>query len=209
MTALTLQQQFLRKHPKNLTRLISYLAFVQRPLLQCGMIKKLLRYKSSLLYLLLIPFVNWLFSWAPVFPLPDGGTWTPFTIITGLVLVFRDFSQREIGNKVLILLVVGVALSFLLAPPAIAIVSALAFAVSEIVDWVVYSVSKRPLHQRVVISSLFSAPVDSTLFLYGADIVVSGVLSGWSVLASVTSKILGALLVAYTIKRQQPILPRT
>lgn len=166
------------------------------------MVKKLLRYKSSLLYLLLIPFVNWLFSWAPVLPLPDGGTWTPFTIITGLVLVFRDFSQREIGNKVLILLVVGVALSFVLAPPTIAIVSALAFAVSEIVDWVVYSVSRRPLHQRVVISSLFSAPVDSTLFLYGADIVVPGVLSGWSILASVTSKILGALLVAYIIKKK-------
>jgi hypothetical protein len=160
-------------------------------------------YKFSAIYLLLIPFVNWLFSWAPVMPLPDGGTWTPFTIITGLVLVSRDFAQQEIGNKVLLLLVIGGALSFVLAPPQIAIVSALAFATSEIVDWVVYSTSRRPLHQRIMLSSIFSAPIDSFLFLYGANMVVPGVLTGWSILASICSKLIGAAIVAHIVKKKQ------
>lgn len=165
-----------------------------------GFIVLRMKYIFPAIYLLLIPFVNWLFSWAPLLPLPDGGTWTPFTLFTGLVLVFRDFAQREIGNKVLILLVVGAVLSFFLAPPQIAIVSALAFAVSELVDWMVYNTVKRPLHQRIFISSLLAAPVDSTLFLFGANMVVPGVLTFWSVLASVLSKLAGAALVAWWVR---------
>ena len=161
------------------------------------------QYKCSTLYLLLIPFVNWMFSWAPLLPLPDGGTWTPFTMITGLILVFRDFAQHEIGNKVGYLLLVGAMLSYLLAGPHIAIVSGIAFLISESVDWLVYNYVKRPLHQRIMISSIISAPIDSTVFLYGADMVVPGLFSGWSVVASVTSKLIGAAMVAFWIRRKE------
>lgn len=166
-------------------------------------ISLLLKYKCSALYLLLIPLVNWMFSWAPLFPLPDGGNWTPFTIITGLVLVFRDFSQREIGNKVGLLLIVGAILSYFLAAPQIAIVSGIAFLVSECIDWLVYNYIKRPLHQRIMISSIISAPIDSTIFLYGADMVVPGLFSGWSVAASIISKLIGAAVVAHWVKKRK------
>jgi len=53
-----------------------------------------LNLKWTLIYLLLIPFVNWAFSWTPLVHLPDGGTWSPFSIVVGLVLVFRNLAQR-------------------------------------------------------------------------------------------------------------------
>lgn len=159
-------------------------------------------YGFSAAYLLLIPFVNWMFSWAPVFPLPDGSTWTPFSVITGLVLVFRDFAQREIGNRVGILLLIGALFSYFLAAPEIAIVSGLAFMVSEGVDWAVYHFFRLPLHRRILLSSIISAPVDSFIFLYGANLVVPGVFSTWSVVASVSSKLVGAVIVAILVQRR-------
>lgn len=161
------------------------------------------RYKFSLFYLFLIPFVNWMFSWAPIMGLPDGGTWTPFAIITGLVLVFRDLAQREIGHKVILLLILGAVISYYLAAPQIAIVSALAFAVSEMVDWAVYSYTHKPLSQRIIYSSLLGAPLDTTIFLYGADMVVPGVFTFWSIFASVVSKLSGAFVVAYLVSLRE------
>ncbi len=161
-----------------------------------------IHYKYSTLYMLLIPLVNWMFSWAPLLPLPDGGVWTPFTIFAGLVLVFRDFAQREIGHYVGILLLIGALLSYFLAAPAIAIVSGIAFMVSEGIDWIVYNITKRPFNQRIFISCLASAPVDSLIFLYGADMVVPGVFSKWSLLASICSKLVGAAIVAYLVKKR-------
>ena len=157
----------------------------------------------SVSYLLLIPFLNWAFSWAPVWDLPGGGSWTPFAALPGLVLVFRDFSQREIGNKVLILLLVGTVLSYFLAAPEIALASGLAFLVSEFVDWLVYTVTKRPLSSRIFMSSLIAAPIDTCLFLSGADMVVPGVLTLGSIIASVLSKLAAALAVAWMVKRRE------
>ena len=166
-------------------------------------VKRIYRYRFALIYLFLIPFVNWMFSWAPVMALPDGGTWTPFAIITGLVLVFRDLAQRQVGHWVVALLVVGAIISYYLAAPEIAIVSALAFAVSELVDWIVYTISRRPLSQRILYSSLLSAPLDTTIFLYGADMVVPGVFTFWSIAASVMSKLMGAVIVAYVVSLKE------
>lgn len=159
--------------------------------------------KFSLIYFLLVPFVNWMFSWAPLLPLPDGGTWTPFTIITGLVLVFRDFSQREIGHKVLFLLFGGVVISYYMAAPEIAIFSGIAFLVSESFDWLIYTFTNKPLSKRILLSSLFAAPIDTMIFLYGADMVVPGIFTLWSVLASVMSKLVGAAFVAYVVAQKE------
>jgi uncharacterized PurR-regulated membrane protein YhhQ (DUF165 family) len=164
------------------------------------------RYKFSLTYFLLVPLVNWAFSWAPVWPLPDGGGWTPFAIVTGLVLVFRDFAQREIGHNILFLLLAGVAISYFMAAPEIAIVSGIAFLVSELVDWAVYTLSERPLSRRIIISSLISAPLDTTIFLYGADMVVPGIFTHFTLVASVLSKLLGAAFVAYLVAQREKTL---
>ncbi len=151
----------------------------------------------------LIPLVNWSFAHTPVVPMPDGGAWAPFAIVTGLVLVFRDFAQREVGHKIFIPLLIGIAVSFLMAPPAIALASAAAFGISEAVDWLVYSVSKRPLSQRVLISSGFSAPIDSAVFWLLASLSLAGVFTWSTVLTAIASKLAGAYVVYLIIRKQE------
>ncbi len=56
--------------------------------------------KYTLLYEILIPFINWSFTWAPMWEVLPNWAFNPVTIVTGLVLVVRDFAQREIGHEV-------------------------------------------------------------------------------------------------------------
>ena len=162
-------------------------------------------YLFSISYLLLIPFLNWAFSWAPIWDLPDGGSWTPFSILPGLVLVVRDFAQREIGNRVLWLLIIGTGLSYFMAAPAIAIASGVAFMVSELIDWAIYSFTKKPLSQRIFYSSLVAAPIDTVLFFYGAEMVVTGIFSIGTVIAAIISKLAAAAFVAWLVKRREDV----
>lgn len=154
-------------------------------------------------YVLLIPLVNWSFAHVPTVAMPDGGAWSPMAIVTGLVLVVRDFAQREVGHAIFLPLLVGVAVSFAMAPPQIALASAAAFAISETVDWAVYTVSRRPLSQRVLISSAFGAPVDSAAFWALASLAVAGVFTWSTVLTAVASKLLGAAMVAFWLRRRE------
>lgn len=170
--------------------------------------KRLARLRFTYVYVLLIPLVNWSFAHVPNLELGGGGVWQPLAIVTGLVLVFRDFAQREIGHWIFLPLLIGVAISFVMAPPAIAIASALAFGVSEAVDWVVYTLSKRPLSQRILLSSAIGAPIDSAVFLIGADMVVPGVFNAVTLVSSVVSKIIGAWIVSRIIRRRERRLAR-
>jgi uncharacterized PurR-regulated membrane protein YhhQ (DUF165 family) len=77
------------------------------------------------------------------------------------VLVLRDLAQRSWGHRTLALMLVAALLSYLLGSPRFA----LAFLISETIDWLVYSLTKRPFADRVLISVAFSAPVDTACFL--------------------------------------------
>ncbi|MDX2112488.1 MAG: VUT family protein [Alphaproteobacteria bacterium] len=160
-------------------------------------------YRFTLLYLLLIPLVNWAFSWTPLVALPDGGMWSPFSIAVGLILVVRDFAQREIGQYIFIPLIIGVAISFLMAPPEIAAASGIAFFVSELVDWALYTFTKKPLSTRVMISSLASAPVDSIIYLSGANMAIPGLFSWWTLGTMIISKLLGAYVVYRILRKKE------
>lgn len=160
-------------------------------------------FKWTLLYLLLIPFVNWAFSWTPLFALPDGGMWSPFSIAVGLVLVCRDFAQREIGHYIFIPLLIGVALSYAMAPPQIATASGIAFLVSEAIDWAMYTFTNRPLSERVMISSLAGAPVDSIIYLTGANMAFPGLFSWWTLGTMIASKLIGAYVVYRMLRRRE------
>ncbi len=157
-----------------------------------------MRYKFTALYIALIVTVNYAFTVVPLVRLPDGTMWPPVALAVGFVFVFRDFAQREIGHRVLLAMLVGVGISYLMANPFIATASAAAFLVSELVDWAVYSFTGRPLSQRILLSSLFGAPVDSTIFLAGI-----GLLSPLGVLAMTASKLLGAVIVWWLIRRRE------
>jgi uncharacterized PurR-regulated membrane protein YhhQ (DUF165 family) len=155
-------------------------------------------------YVLLIPLVNWSFANVPNYEV-FGGTWNPMVIVTGLVLVVRDFAQREVGHAIFIPLCVGILVSFLMAPKQIAAASAVAFAASEMIDWCIYTVSKRPLSQRVMLSTTASAPVDSTVFLLGANMAVPGLFSWMTLLLSIFSKIVGGYVVYRILKRREAL----
>jgi uncharacterized PurR-regulated membrane protein YhhQ (DUF165 family) len=158
------------------------------------------RYRFTLLYVALIPLINWAFAHTHFFTLPDGGTWSPFSIVVGLILIVRDFSQREIGHWVFIPLMIGCFLSYYLAAPIIALASATAFLVSEVVDWIVFTYTKARLSTRVLVSATIAIPIDSVIFLTGAEQAVPGIFSWWTLGTMLTSKMLGAIVVYYMLR---------
>ena len=88
-----------------------------------------------------------------------------WSLVVGGVLVLRDLAQRSWGHRTLALMLVAALLSYLLGSPRFALASALAFLISETIDWLVYSLTKRPFADRVLISVAFSSPVDTACFL--------------------------------------------
>lgn len=88
-------------------------------------------------------------------------------LIAGLVFTVRDLLQDAVGTRTTLLAIaLGAALSGLIASPRIALASAAAFAVSELVDLAVYT----PLRRRsriaaVGLSNVLGLLVDSLLFL--------------------------------------------
>ncbi|UDF04253.1 VUT family protein [Asticcacaulis sp. AND118] len=155
------------------------------------------------LYLALIPFINWCFAAVPQIPLPDNGSWTPMSVVTGLVLVVRDFAQREIGHWILPTLIIGLAFSFLTSDPAVVIASTCAFAVSELIDWAIYTFIKRPLSERVVISTAISSPIDSAVFYLIASTTIPGIFNIWSIATSILSKLAGVFAVFLIMRHRE------
>lgn len=148
-------------------------------------------------YIASIAFINWLFVVIP--PVPVLGTmFPPVMLVVGLVFVFRDFSQREIGHYVLAAMLAGGAISYFMSAPAVAIASVTAFLISETVDWLVYTVTKKPISQRILLSSLFSVPIDTFVFLHLVD------LFDWTgmVLVSI-AKFAGAVGFWYVLRQRE------
>ncbi len=172
----------------------------------------------AFVYFLTIPFLNWSFGVVPNIDfVPPGPVFTqgislhPLTLVTGLVFVFRDFVQRQMGQKVLIVMALAIAWSFYYAWPVIALASGLAFAVSETVDWLLFTFTRYRLSTRILLSSAIASPIDTTLFLYGADLAVqmrldepAGTMlhaANWIVF--VIGKMVGAVIVSSAIRRRE------
>lgn len=116
---------------------------------------------------------NWLTSRYGFVPVGFGQKATAGTFAAGLVLAARDATQDLLGrHAMLVVVAIGACLSYLLADPFIALASLVAFAVSELLAFAVYS----PLRRRsrlgdrhwvaaVVASSLVGAVADTVVFL--------------------------------------------
>jgi len=152
--------------------------------------------RFTILYVALIVLVNWGFTVVPLMPLPGGEMWPPMSLVVGLVFVARDYAQREIGHKVIIAMLVSAALSYVMANPFVAVASLSAFLISEFADWAVYSFTRRPFSQRVLLSSVIGTPLDSAVFL-----AIIGHFSLVGVVAMTLSKTLGALAVWWLVRR--------
>ena len=157
------------------------------------------RYKYTALYVAGIVAVNWAFTVVQPVTLPGGELWPPVSLLVGLIFVLRDFAQREIGHWVLAAMLLGGLLSYWMADPFVAIASVAAFLVGEFADWAVYTVTKRPFAQRVLLSSALGTPIDSIVFL-----AMMGWLSVIGVVAMTVAKMIGALVVWYLVQRRPP-----
>lgn len=142
------------------------------------------------LYILGIVACNWAFDILPLVQLGDLGAWPPASLIVGLGFVLRDYAQREVGHKVIFAMLIGAALSYLLASPFVAFASLAAFLASEVIDWAVFTFSGKPFAQRILLSSAISTPVDSAVFL-----ALIGHFSLTAVALMTISKMVGAAVV--------------
>jgi uncharacterized PurR-regulated membrane protein YhhQ (DUF165 family) len=155
--------------------------------------------KYTLLYLAAILLVSVLFTHYPaIIALGDNIAFTPWTLLVGTWFVLRDYSQREIGHWVFVPMVIGVMISFLI-DPAYGLATCTAMLVSETLDWVIYTLTKRPFHQRVVISSIISVFIDAIVFYWAFDFfeVIPGVeIFNWvTILLASLSKSVAAVVV--------------
>jgi queuosine precursor transporter len=157
-----------------------------------------MRVKFTALYIALIVLVNWGFTVVPLVEMPGGEKWPPMSLVVGLIFVARDYAQREIGHRVIVAMLLAAALSYVMASPFVAVASLSAFLISEFADWAVYSYTRRPFSQRVLLSSLIGTPLDSVVFL-----AIIGHLSVAGVAAMTISKMLGATAVWWLVRRRE------
>ena len=76
--------------------------------------------------------------------------------------------------------------------------SAVAFAVGELGDWALFTFTHKPFSQRILISSLLGAPLDSLVFL-----LFLGLATPWSIGIMSLSKLAGSFLVFFLVRRRE------
>lgn len=150
--------------------------------------KSVNKLKWVFLYIASVVLVNWGFSTF------QGYEWF-WSIVVGTVFITRDYCQRAVGHWCLAAMLTAGGLSYFMADPYVAIASVFAFAVAEIVDWIVFSVTKRPLADRILISSAIATPLDTVVFLS-----MLGLLSPSLLALQVVSKMAAAILIFGMLK---------
>lgn len=153
-----------------------------------------------LLFCLTIPAANWMIlnvgtvcsaNGPCLVPVAPGIMAPSAVLMVGIALVLRDLVQRRLGLvAAVVAILIGAALSGLLAPISLVVASATAYLVSEFADLAVYT----PLQERrfvtaVMASSMVGLVVDSMIFLWLAfgslDFLIGQVIGkGWMVLLS-------------------------
>ena len=164
-----------------------------------------LRFAEGLVFLVLfcltIPAANWLIGHVGTECAPNGpcvipvapGLFAPSGVLmVGAALVLRDLVQRRFGAGIgICAILMGAALSGLLAPPALVIASAAAFLLSETVDFAVYTpLARKYFAAAVVASGFFGLLVDSVVFLwlaFGSLEFIAGQIVGkaWMIVLSI------------------------
>jgi uncharacterized PurR-regulated membrane protein YhhQ (DUF165 family) len=145
-------------------------------------------------YIISIVLVNWLFVAVAPWPTVFGDLYLA-NLVVGFVFVLRDYGQREIGHKILLATLVAGIITYFMVDPAVALASITAFILSEMTDWAIYSFTRRPLQQRILISSLAAVPLDTLAFQYLANYLTPAAFT-----TEVLSKALGVLIVWYLLK---------
>jgi uncharacterized PurR-regulated membrane protein YhhQ (DUF165 family) len=153
------------------------------------------------LFCLTIPLANWMIGHVGTVCPPNSPCLLPVApglmapsgvVMIGVALVLRDLVQRRLGAEFgLAAIVIGTAISALVAPKSLVIASATAFFLSELADFAVYTpLARRRLVLAVVSSSLIGIVLDSVIFLWMAfgslDFLFGQIVGkGWMVLLSI------------------------
>jgi queuosine precursor transporter len=154
-------------------------------------------------YVASIVLVNWLFTALSPWETRFGNLYLA-NIVVGFVFVLRDYAQREIGHRILAATLFAGAITYLMVDPAIALASVIAFMLSEMADWSVFSFWKRPLQERILVSSLIAVPLDTLAFQY-----LAGYLTPAAFATEVLSKAVGVLIVWYLLRMRSGGTPAT
>jgi queuosine precursor transporter len=120
-----------------------------------------------LAYLATIPTANWLVANLSPIPLGFGQAAPAGVALVGLALALRDWAREVAGVWATVAaMAAGMVLSYWVADARLATASAVAFGVSEVLDFVAYEpLRKRGLVKAVAGSNAVGLVVDSVLFL--------------------------------------------
>jgi len=137
---------------------------------------------------LMLMYVGWVTeSGVRVVPVGFGLMAPSGVVMVGASLYLRDVVQDYYGTRwVTVAIAIGICLTAILAPPQLAIASAVAFALSEICDLVIYTpLRRRSAWLATAVSGVVGSIVDSMIFLMIA----------FNSLAFVEGQIVGKLLI--------------
>ncbi len=134
-----------------------------------------MKWFSLLAFIATIPAANWLIGNVGTVCIPNGPCLIPVgfglmapsgVLLIGMALVLRDHVYETFGrNGALIAILVGASLSMF--SPGLALASAAAFLIAELIDMAVYSkLRARGLWLAVLASGAVGAFVDSAAFTY-------------------------------------------
>jgi len=123
---------------------------------------------ATLSYIGCILFLNILLVRLPLIH-SFGEQFSPADVLVGIIYIVRDFAQREIKHYIIIAMLIGAGLSYVFSTPSIALASLLSFISGEMLDWLIFSFTQKPLRQRLLLSSIVSTPIDSWVFLMIAN----------------------------------------
>lgn len=151
-------------------------------------------------YIACIPVANWLIQHVGTVCPPDGPCLIPVApglmapsgvLMAGLALVLRDLVQRRLGVTYgLAAIGAGTLLSAALTPAPLVVASAVAFLLSELADFAVYTpLQKRGLVLAVAASSFIGLIADSLLFLwlaFGSLQFLAGQITGKAIMVLLT-----------------------
>jgi uncharacterized PurR-regulated membrane protein YhhQ (DUF165 family) len=128
-------------------------------------------------YIATIPAANFLITHIGTVCVPQGPCLIPVfpgimapsgVLMIGAALLLRDLVQRRYGAAwALVCVGVGAGLSFVIAPPALALASGVAFLFSELVDFTAYTpLARKRFYTALIVSCAAGAVADSALFLW-------------------------------------------
>lgn len=170
-------------------------------------------YAAFALFALTVPAANWLIGNIGTTCIPNGPCLIPVgfgldapsgVLMVGAALVLRDIVHERLGAMwALTAIVLGAALSALIAPPALVVASVAAFGLAELADFAVYApLRKRHLTAAVIASGLVGSIIDSAVFLtlaFGSLAHIEGQVLGkmWMTLAA------AVVLYALRLRKQE------